>query len=50
MDLDFSEEQQMLRETVQRLCAECAPIAVVRAMEDDPVGFPEPLWKQMGEL
>jgi alkylation response protein AidB-like acyl-CoA dehydrogenase len=50
MDLDFNEEQQMLRETVQRLCAECAPISVVREMEDDPTGYPEKLWKQMAEL
>lgn len=50
MDLDFNEEQQMLRETVQRLCAECAPISVVREMEDDPIGYPEKLWKQMAEL
>ncbi len=50
MDLDFSEEQQQLRETVRRLCAEYAPIAVVRAMEDDPTGYPAELWKQLGEL
>ncbi|MFI5393919.1 MAG: acyl-CoA dehydrogenase family protein [Candidatus Binatia bacterium] len=50
MDLDFSQEQEMLRETVQRLCADYAPLAVVREMEDDPIGFPEQLWKQMAEL
>ena len=50
MDLDFTQEQDMLRETVQRLCNEYAPLAVVREMEDDPTGFPEPLWKQMADL
>lgn len=50
MDLDFNEEQQMLRETVQRMCAECSPINIVRDMEDDPVGYPDKLWKQMTEL
>lgn len=50
MDLDFNEEQQMLRETVQRLCAEYAPISVVREMEDDPTGYPAKLWKQMSDL
>ncbi|MDD1762982.1 MAG: acyl-CoA dehydrogenase family protein, partial [Methanothrix sp.] len=50
MDLDFTEEQQMLRDTVRGLCGECAPISVVRAMEDDPIGYPEKLWKQMGAL
>src|SRR5512134_1353952 len=50
MDLDFSEEQQLLRETVRRLCAEYAPISAVRAMEDDATGFPAELWKQLGEV
>ena len=50
MDLDFSEEQQMLREMVRGVCNEYAPIAVVRAMEDDPSGYPSEFWKQLGEL
>ena len=50
MDLNFTEEQQMLRDTVRGLCAEHAPVEVVRTMEDDPIGFPAPLWKQLGEL
>jgi alkylation response protein AidB-like acyl-CoA dehydrogenase len=50
MDLDFSEEQQLLRETVRRLCEEHAPISVVRAMEDDATGFPAALWKQFAEI
>lgn len=50
MDLDFTEEQQMLRETVRGLCGAHAPISVVRAMEDDPTGYPETLWKKMAEL
>ena len=50
MDLDFTEEQQMLREMVRGVCAEYAPLDVVRAMEDDPTGYPEEFWKQLGEL
>jgi alkylation response protein AidB-like acyl-CoA dehydrogenase len=50
MDLEFTEEQQMLRDTVRGLCAEHSSIEIVRAMEDDPIGFPAPLWKQLGEL
>ena len=50
MDLDFNEEQEMLRETVRRLCNEAVPIAVVRKMEDDPTGYPKQLWKQLAEL
>lgn len=50
MDLDFSEEQEMLREMVRGVCREYAPVEVVRAMEDDPTGYPRELWKQLGEL
>jgi alkylation response protein AidB-like acyl-CoA dehydrogenase len=50
MDLDFSEEQEMLREMVRGVCAEYSPIEVVRELEDDPRGYPEQLWKQLGEL
>ncbi len=50
MNLDFSEEQEMLREMVRSLCTEHAGIDVVRAMEDDPTGYPADLWKQLGEV
>ncbi len=50
MDLDFTEEQQMLREMVRGVCAEHAPLAVVRAMEDDRTGYPPGFWKQLAEL
>lgn len=50
MDLDFSEEQDMLRDMVRGLVGEYAPIEVVREMEDDPNGCPAELWKQLGEL
>ena len=50
MDLDFSEEQEVLREMVRGLCAEYAPLDVVRQMEDDPTGHPPEFWKQLGEL
>jgi alkylation response protein AidB-like acyl-CoA dehydrogenase len=50
MDLDFSEEQEVLREMVRGVCAEYAPMDVVRQMEDDPKGYPDEFWKQLGEL
>jgi alkylation response protein AidB-like acyl-CoA dehydrogenase len=50
MDLDFSEEQDMLREMVRGLCSEHSTIDVVRAMEDDPKGYPDDLWKHFAEL
>jgi alkylation response protein AidB-like acyl-CoA dehydrogenase len=50
MDLDFTAEQEMLREMVRGVCASSAPLGVVRALEDDPVGYPAELWKQLVEL
>ena len=50
MDLDRSEEQEMLRELVRGVCGSYAPLETVRALEDDPVGYPTELWKQLGEL
>src|SRR4029079_14456414 len=50
MDLDLNEEQEMLREMVRGVCSSYAPLETVRALEDDPVGYPPELWKQLGEL
>ncbi|MFI5215383.1 MAG: acyl-CoA dehydrogenase family protein [Candidatus Limnocylindria bacterium] len=50
MNLDFSEEQIALREMVRGLCAEHAPPAAVRRMEDDPKGYTDEFWKQQGQL
>jgi alkylation response protein AidB-like acyl-CoA dehydrogenase len=50
MDLDFSPEQELLRETVRGVCARHAGPDLVRAMEDDPVGYPDTFWRQLGEL
>jgi alkylation response protein AidB-like acyl-CoA dehydrogenase len=50
MDLDFTPEQGMLRDAVRGVCATYAPMDTVRAMEDDPIGYPPELWKQLAEL
>jgi alkylation response protein AidB-like acyl-CoA dehydrogenase len=50
LDLDFSPEQQLLATTVRDVLARHCPLEVVRAMEDDPVGYPVDLWRQLGEL
>ena len=47
MDLDFTDEQHMLREMIRGVCGAYAPLDTVRAMEDDPIGFPPELWKPM---
>src|SRR5687768_12491010 len=49
MDLDLSEEQELLRETVRGLCQRHANLDVVRAMEDDGVGYPDKFWAALAE-
>jgi alkylation response protein AidB-like acyl-CoA dehydrogenase len=50
MDLDFTEEQQMIVDMTRGLLEEHSSIEIVRETEDDPKGYPDALWKQMGEL
>jgi alkylation response protein AidB-like acyl-CoA dehydrogenase len=50
MDLDLNVEQEMLREMVRGVCSSYANLETVRELEDDPIGFPAELWKQMAEL
>jgi alkylation response protein AidB-like acyl-CoA dehydrogenase len=50
MDLDLNEEQEMLREMVRGVCSSYANLEVVRELEDDPIGYPAELWKQMAAL
>jgi len=35
---------------VRAVCTEYCPVEVVRALEDDPRGYPDDLWKQLVEL
>ena len=50
MDLEWSEEQEVLRDMVRGLCASHASLDVVRAMEDDPKGYTDDFWKPLAEL
>src|SRR6478735_1587651 len=50
MDLEFSAEQEMLREMVRGLCASASPLEEVRRLEDDAVGYSPEFWKQLTEL
>lgn len=50
MDLDFTEEQDMLRNLVRQVCNDHCPLTVVRELEDDAVGYPVELWKQLADL
>ena len=50
LDLTFSPEQEMLRETVRGVVATTSPLSVVRELEDDPTGYSAELWKQLAAL
>jgi alkylation response protein AidB-like acyl-CoA dehydrogenase len=50
MDLDFTEEHEMLRAMVRGVCEQYSPLETVRALEDDEQGVATDLWKQLVEL
>jgi len=50
LDLDFTEEQEMLREMVRGVCSQHAGGDVLRELEDDPDGVARELWSQLAEL
>ncbi len=50
MDLDFTAEQDLLRESVRRSCERHGGLDTARKLEDDPVGYSAALWSQLGEL
>jgi alkylation response protein AidB-like acyl-CoA dehydrogenase len=50
MDMDFTPEQELLRESVRRTCERHCGMDVVRKLENDPVGYPTALWAALGEL
>ena len=50
LDLDYSTEQVMLKETVRDVLARECPLSVVRELEDDPIGYPPSLWATFQEL
>ena len=50
LNLDFTEEQAMLRDMVRGLCEQHCDKDAVRELEDDERGFSEAMWTQLGEL
>src|SRR3954465_14297816 len=48
--MDFTPEQELLRESVRRTCGRHSGTDVVRKLENDPVGFSPALWSALGEL
>lgn len=50
LDLEFSEEQTMLREAVGGLCDDKASLESVRELENDPTGYSAEFWGQLAAL
>ena len=50
IDLEFSEEQELLQTTAREFFAEHCPIAKVRELEDSAAGWSRDLWKRMAQL
>ena len=50
MDFEFSEDQELLRDSVRRFLTEQAPITYVREMLDDERGTTDAVWSGLGEL
>ena len=50
MDLDLTDEQQMIIDMTRGMLEEHSTADIVRLVEDDPKGYPDELWKQMSEL
>lgn len=50
MDILLTEEEQMVRDAARGfLESECSP-ALAREMEQDELGYPPELWKQIADL
>ncbi|HYF47186.1 MAG TPA: acyl-CoA dehydrogenase family protein, partial [Acidimicrobiales bacterium] len=50
LDLEFTDEQDMLRGMVAGLLAKHSPLTKVRELEDDPTGYDPALWDQLKQL
>jgi alkylation response protein AidB-like acyl-CoA dehydrogenase len=50
MDLGFTDEQEMLRKVARDFLARECPESLVRAMEDDELGYSGELWLKMAAL
>lgn len=50
MDLNFTEEQALLRETVRRLCDDKMALTDVRKWEYTDTGYPAEFWQQLCEM
>jgi alkylation response protein AidB-like acyl-CoA dehydrogenase len=50
MDLNLTEEQELLRDAVRSMCEKHSTIEIVRSLESDEKGFSDALWSSMREM
>ena len=50
MDMDFTPEQDLLRDSVRRTCARHGGLDMVRKLENDAVGYSPAFWSALAEL
>lgn len=50
MLVTLSHDQSTLRDTTAKFLDDLMPVGTVRALRDDPVGYPMPYWRQGAEL
>ncbi len=50
MDLDFTEEQKQLTQSLRRMLGDKCGADVVRRMEGDEKGYPDDLWREVAEM
>src|SRR3954451_23900073 len=48
--MDFTPEQELLRDSVRRTCARHGGLDLARKMENDAVGYSPALWSALAEL
>ncbi len=50
MNLEYSEEQKLLRESVAKFCKVEVPTETIRELADEPKGLSDELWRKLSEL
>ena len=50
MDLDLSEEQEMLRAAAREFLQQESPVSFVRDMEEDERGFTPEIWQKLAQV
>ena len=47
MELQFSEEQVLLRNTIEKMCVDHSDLSTLRNIEDSNIGYSEDFWNQI---